>query len=357
MKRNINLLITGVGGPTPRSFARALKEWGTYANYRLVATDIHAYAIGLYQKELFDKSYITPKSNQPGYWSSIEEIIDREKIDMAVILPESEVITWSHRQLEGQLPCPALIPDKRAIDTMFDKGVLSQYLEPLGLVPKTVVIDKSDPKLQEYIEAKLSYPYWIRSATGSSGLGSYKIHQHSDLLKWVSINEDISTFIASEFLSGRNLACKLLYYEGQLLRSACGERVNYIMSKIAPSGITGNTSFGRLINDEKVFQRSKSAIEYLFEVSGAVPHGFFTVDLKEDQNGVAMVTEINFRHVAFTQCFAMSGANLCEDSIRILDKDPLFNHDFLLYKFEEGLAFLRDVDERPIIINENELMQ
>ncbi|MBK8078811.1 MAG: hypothetical protein IPK25_00090 [Saprospiraceae bacterium] len=139
------------------------------------------------------------------------------------------------------------------------------------------------------------------------------------------INKEIDNFIASEYLPGRNLACKMLYFRGKLMRAACGERIHYIMAKVSPSGITGNTSFGRLINDKGVFETAKKAMEIMFELTGAEKHGFYTVDLKEDSKGNPFITEINVRHVAFTQCFAMGGANLCEDTIRLLDEDQAFD--------------------------------
>jgi len=357
MSTKLNILITGVGGPTPRSFARAIKEVGSYKSYRLIATDIHPYAIGLYQTPLFDKSYITPKSSDPDYWTAMESIIKEEKIDIAIILPEQEVLAWSNRQAFGPLPCKALIPPKKAVDKMLDKGILTEALSSSGLVPVSVLIDINNKDIKEYTESSLQYPYWIRSATGSSGLGSYKIENFDDLQRWVAINKGINNFIASEYLPGRNLACKMLYFNGKLVRSACAERVNYIMAKVSPSGITGNTSFGRLINDNKVFAAAKQAMDIMFDLTGAEKHGFYTVDLKEDENGTPKVTEINVRHVAFTQCFAMGGANLCEDTIRLLDNDASFDTDFHLYEFEEGLIFLRDVDERPILMKEEDLMK
>lgn len=353
---SINILITGVGGPTPRSFARAIKEIGNYKSYRLIGTDIHPYAIGLYQKGLFEKSYITPKSSDPDYWGIMEFIIEKERIDIAVILPEQEVLTWSERQQSGILPCKALIPPKEAVDKMLDKGILAQALKASGLVPKSVMIDMRSKEIREKTESLLSYPYWIRSATGSSGLGSYRIESFEDLIRWTTINKGIDNFIASEYLPGRNLACKMLYYEDRLVRAACAERVNYIMAKVSPSGITGNTSFGRLINDEKVFNRAHEAMEIMFKLTRAKKHGFYTVDLKEDSEGNPYITEINIRHVAFTQCFAMGGANLCEDTIRLLDNDPKFEYDFHQYRFESGLIFLRDVDERPVLMNESDLL-
>ncbi len=356
MKNTLNILITGTGGPTPRSFARSLKELSKYKNYRLFGTDIHKYAVGLYQHHIFEKSFITPRSTQEGYWEAMEKIIQENDIHMAVILPETEVRTWSQKQSEGNLPCKALIPDIKAVDNMIDKSVLTKALAPHGLVPNSVDIDPAEENLEEKIKEKLTYPFWVRSATGSSGLGSFKVQTFADLIKWVSINQGVTNFIASDFLSGRNLACKFLYHNGKLLRSAVGERVNYIMSKVSPSGITGNTSYGRLLNDEKVFETSLKAIEIMFEQTGAERHGFFTVDLKEDANGKPFVTEINVRHVAFTSAFALGGANFCEDTIRLLDEDETFDREFKLYEFEKDLIFLRDVDALPIIMKETDLI-
>lgn len=355
-KPKLNILITGVGGPTPRSFARAIKELGNYADYKLIGTDIHPYAIGHYQSSLFNKSYVTLRSSDSGYWEQMEALIKKENIDIAVILPEQEVLAWSKRQAEGTLPCKALIPPQEAVDQMLDKGILTAALSSSGLVPKSILIDPNNQNLKADTEEVLKYPYWIRSATGSSGLGSYKIESFHDLQRWIAINKGINNFIASEYLPGRNLACKLLYFNGKLVRTACAERVNYIMAKVAPSGITGNTSFGRLINDQKIVDVSLEAMEIMFKQTGAEKHGFYTVDLKENESGIPMITEINVRHVAFTQCFAMGGANLCEDTIRLLDEDPNFSKTHHHYQFEEGLIFLRDVDERPIVMNEKDLL-
>ncbi len=356
IKSNTNILITGVGGPTPRSFARAIKEIGKFKSCKLFGTDINPYAIGLYQHSLFEKCYLTPKSSEPSYWEFTEKLIREQAIDLAVILPETEVITWSRRQATGPLPCKALLPDLTLAETLVDKAILTRLLDTYGLVPNSVDFNPDNPSLKSNIEKKLTYPFWVRSATGSSGLGSLKVHSYQDLLNWININPSVTNFLASDFLPGRNLACKLLYYEGQLVRAACGERVHYIMSKTSPSGITGNTSFGRLINDKHVFEVSKKAMEIVFEKTGAKKHGFFTVDLKEDEAGKPYITEINVRHVAFTSSFAAGGANLCEDTIRLLDEDPTFDRGFKLYEFEEGLIFLRDVDAWPIVMKESDLL-
>ena len=352
----MKILITGVGGPTPRSFAIALQKYSNYTNFEFVATDINPLSIGLYQKGLFNRSYIVPQASASNYWEEIEKIIKTHSIAYAVILPELEVIEWSKRQEEGKLPCKVLLPDLVLAKLLVDKAKMTEVLKGLDLVPKSIEFSRDDENL-ERISEYLGYPYWVRSTSGSSGLGSLIIGDENSLKNWIQINPKVTHFLASTFLSGRNLACKMLYYEGKLIRAAIGERVKYIMAKVAPSGITGNTSFGRLLNDPHLVAIGQKAMEHMFEYTGAKKHGFFTVDFKEDERGKPYITEVNVRHVAFTQCFAAGGANFAEDTIRLLDNDHDFDKSFKLYEFEKDLIFLRDVDSLPIIMKEKELIK
>lgn len=353
----MNILITGVGGPTPRSFALSLKKYSNFARYRFIATDINPLSYGLYQNSLFDKSYIIPRPTEDSYWEIMHEIVRKERIDLAIVLSESEVLAWSKRLEEGgaNLPCKALLPDSNLAELLFDKAKMTELLDPLLLVPKSISFHRNLQNFDEVFDT-LGNEFWVRSSSGTSGLGSLKIDGVDSLKNWIQINPRVETFLASQFLPGRNLACKLLYYDGKLIRSATAERVNYIMAKVAPSGITGNTSFGRLLNEPQLVEVAVKAMDYLFSVTGAPKHGFFTVDMKEDAEGNALITEINIRHVAFTQCFAAGGANLAEDTVRLLLDDPRFDRNYLHYEFEKDLIFLRDVDQEPILIKESELL-
>lgn len=351
----MRILVTGVGGPTPRSFAVSLKKYGSYKKYELIGTDVNPLSIGLYQSELFARCYVVPKATDEDYWDAVRKIIVENKIDFAVVLPEVEVLVWSRKAMDGAMPCRVLLPDSAVAELLIDKGVMSKILNDIGLVPKSVEFSSAEIDLA-HIFNKLNTPFWVRSSSGTSGLGSLKIENIEALRNWIQINPNVDKFLASEFLPGRNLACKMLYYEGKLMRAACAERVQYIMSKVAPSGITGNTSFGRLLYEPKLVKIAERAIERIYDTTRAKKHGFFTVDFKEDAAGIPLITEINVRHVAFTQCFAAAGANFAEDTIRLLDNDPSFNRDNIIYKFEEGLIFLRDVDALPIVMNESELI-
>ena len=209
----------------------------------------------------------------------------------------------------------------------------------------------------EELEQTLPYPFWIRRTSGSSGLGSLKVENRDSLKNWITINPGVMEFIGSTYLPGRNLACKLLYHNGELLRSACGERVNYIMAKVAPSGITGNTSYGRLLNEPLLVDAAIKAMELIFRATGVQKHGFFTADFKEDTHGKPYITEINVRMVAFNYSFAEGGANFSEDIIRLINDDTSFDRGYKMYEFEPGTIFLRDVDSEPILLNEKDLIR
>ena len=128
------------------------------------------------------------------------------------------------------------------------------------------------------------------------------------------------------------------------------------MSKVSPSGITGNTSYGKVTTDKQALDISIKAMDFLFEKSNSNRHGMFSVDLKEDSEGLPKITEVNIRHVAFNQIFAILGANFNEDILRLLSEDHNFNNNFKHYTFEDDYVFLRDVDERPVIIKSQDLL-
>ncbi len=352
----MKILITGVGGPTPRSFAIALKKYSFYKRFELIGTDINPLAIGLYQNELFNKTYVVPPASHPEYWNVMQSILTENNIDVAIILPELEVIEWSKRKETQALPCKALIPDFSMADLLVDKSKMTEILKDLDIVPPSVTFSRDTQNLKAVFDV-LKGNFWVRSTSGTSGLGSLKVEDEDSLKNWIQINPNVQQFIASKFLPGRNLACKMLYHNGQLLRTACAERVNYIMAKVAPSGITGNTSFGRLLNEPNLVAEAKRAMDFLFQYTSAAQHGFFTVDFKEDENGKPYITEINVRHVAFTQCFAAGGANFASDTVRLLNEDATFDRNYKMYEFEKDLIFLRDVDSLPILMKESELLK
>lgn len=352
-----NILVAGVGGPTPRSFVRAVKlDNEKNDGYRFIGVDCNPLAYGLYDRELFDRSYVVPRADSPDYWDVVNHLIEEEKIDGAVILPEVEVLEWAKNSgSKLRKPIQKHLPDYELAMELVNKHRLHDILGDTDFVPGYMKIKPDGYRYADVVE-KVGEPFWIRSTEGSSGLGSLKIESEGALAQWISINEGVHEFIASEFLPGRNMACKMLYFGGELKRTACAERVNYIMAKVAPSGITGNTSFGRLINEPELVTRSEEALDLISEKLGKSLDGIFTVDYKETASGEAKITEINIRHVAFTSSIAVGGANIPADTLKMMFATNPDVFERVDYHYPEPLIFLRDVDSEPIVMKESELM-
>jgi hypothetical protein len=158
----------------------------------------------------------------------------------------------------------------------------------------------------------------------------------------MTLHGNRSDFMISEFLPGRNYACKMLYINGQLLQTASAERIDYLLAAAAPSGISGMCARGRLLNRPDLVESSKCALERVSKAVGKQLHGMFTVDFKENTADKPLITEINIRPVSFNHAFTMGGVNFAETTVNamLLDKfEPLKTG-----VFDKESYFIRGVD-------------
>ncbi len=340
----INILVTGACGVTSRSVVRSLNKSLYFKDCcNFIGTDICYNRYGIFEG-LYNKVYKVPSFNAPEYRKIMEHIIAENKIDYAVIIPEPEVLYWSEHPFDVKF---SAIPPKFS-KSVLSKASLYSLLKGTGLVPKFQVI----PSNINEENITLDFPMWIRdySEGTTSGMGSFMPKNFRQLTSWLSINEDVKTFMLSEFLPGRNLACFLLYDNGTLIKYGVAERQTYLMAKVAVSRITGNTNQGKLLNDIEPFEVARNAVEKIIEKTGETMNGLVVVDLKEAANGKPMVTEINIRHVAFTSSFANAGLNFSEIQFLILTNQRDKISPEMTLRFPDDNLILRDVDGLPIYI-------
>lgn len=349
----MNILITGIGGPTPRSIALRLRQ--LYPNARLIGVDTNNKALGFYMSGLLDKGFVIPPAGSENYWEEMNAIVSNEAIDLAFVQPEKEVIAWG-RYLKkfGRYVCPALIPPLEYAESLINKAVMADLLKETDYIPATVSIQTRHPDF-DLIEKEIGYPCWIRASEGSGGLGSLKIDRREDLKAWLFIHSGIEEFTVSEFLVGRHLANQMLYLDGLCVKNAGLQCAEYVMADIAPSKVTGNTSFGRFLNEEALLDFCEEVMEYLAVKLEIPPHGVFSFDLKEDADGALKLTEVNVRHMAYTGIMADVGFDLIGDTVNYLSgKTERIEKG--RFSFDEDYIFLRDVDIEPIIMKESEFM-
>ena len=349
----MRILVTGVGGPTPRSILTVLRR--SYPDATLVGADCNPRALGFYIPGLLDKRFVVPRaSDTKRYFSAVQKIIDDEDIDLAIVQPEVEVLAWGEfrRQHDG-FPCPAVIPPLSHSQALVNKANMADLLSGTEYIPKTIIITAGNSKKRE-IREKIGYPCWIRSATGSGGAGSLKLNSEKDLDAWLLVYAGVEEATVSEFLPGRHLANQMLYLNGSLQINAGLECVEYVMAEIAPSKVTGNTSFGRLINDDGLLVFCEEVIEFVAKKLNVPPHGVYSFDLKEDAIGRPKVTEVNVRHMAYTGVLAKCGVDFVSATVDYL-RSGVAGKEPVRHRYDRDYIFLRDVDIEPILVSESDL--
>lgn len=346
----MKIAITGACAVSARSVVRSLKISDKFNDCEFIGWDMCSLLYELYEG-LFDRLYKVPGVNESNYREIICNILKKERPDAVIVVPEIEVLYWSQHPFD--VPC--LLPPPEFCKLAISKKKVFNVLGPHNLVPKSFEIKKVNI-LNHNFESPLGYPVWIRdsSAGTASGKGAFKAENLDELQAWAKINTSIQEFQLSQFLPGGNYGVFTIFKNGILKKLAIAERIEYIMAKVAVSGITGNTSKGRLLNDERIKQTALKAIKLLCESTNTVMNGLVVVDLKADENGIPFVTEVNIRHVAFSSSFANAGFNISEYQLLLaLDRDGEVS-DEIEMTFPKNNLILRDIDGLPVYIPEFE---
>ena len=344
-----NVLITGIGGLTPRSITTIIRE--NHPDYRLIGIDSNRKAVGFFMKGLLDEYFVCPRCDNPDYFPFLEKLIADKHIDYAFVQPESEIVAWGdYYEKHHRFPCPVFMGSKKLSVSLKDKSIMAELLEGTDFIPRTIKVSPQNPKEDE-VQNIIGFPCWIRATEGTGGLGSLKLENIDSYRSWLFINRNIPEFTVSEFLTGRHLANEMLYYNGEYVKGAALECAEYVMANTAPSKVTGNTAFGRFLNEDHINRFCDDCIKFLENKLGVPAHGILSFDLKEDKNGKLKVTEVNIRHMAYAGVMAHVGFDLIEDTIKIMEDGDARNVERApFFHYAKPYIFLRDVDVEPIIL-------
>jgi carbamoyl-phosphate synthase large subunit len=351
---SMKVLITGACGVTSRAVARSLLMSKRLKYLELIGIDVAENSYGLYEG-LYRKITRSPHVTDPRYEGWIRKYISEEQPDAAILIPELEVLFWSSRGF----PTAAILPPPGFCHLVISKRRLYEALSGTNLIPNFTIVDR-DTLMQGGFN-KLQWPLWLRdfSEGTTCGKGSLCAMNPDEAHAWAVLNPDIKNYMLAEILPGRNFACHLLYNNGVVKRIACYERIEYFMARATLSGVSGNISKGRLVNDKRLVCVSQDAINQLVNSTDEVMHGLVAVDLKEDSRGVVRITEINIRHVAATFAFALAGFNLSEahllQTAGILDVGPveaIFPPNNMIFRDIDGMLQYVPA-HRPLAIGES----
>ena len=91
------ILITGIGGLTPRSIATIIRK--NHPEYKIIGCDIDKKAMGFFMKtkddiQLVDEYFVCPRCTSREYFPWVEKLVAEKQIDYAFVQPESEIVEW-----------------------------------------------------------------------------------------------------------------------------------------------------------------------------------------------------------------------------------------------------------------------
>jgi hypothetical protein len=285
------ILVTGAGGIGGVNFIRALRlaESQTRSKVFIVGTEFNPFYM-----EFPDVDFRvgTPRHSDKEFLPTLIGLVRRFQLEFVHPHPsvEAKAVSENRRRFESlgarvYLPPPEeIMPDKLR---MF-RALCSSKVP----VPKTVHV-RSEGDIDSAFR-EMGSPLWMRAMSGAGGRLGLRVASAKEAELWFKLNTlqgraDRGEFILQEYLPGRDIAFDSLWFGGRLVTSFVRERLEYPFKHISLSGITGTPSVSRIIHDEASNGVGISAVQAF----NPKPHGFYSVDIKEDAGGHPKVTEVD----------------------------------------------------------------
>jgi carbamoyl-phosphate synthase large subunit len=206
------------------------------------------------------------------------------------------------------------LPQAEAVATCQDKAAFAARMADAGLPTPRFARAEDEESLREATASILQAreQAWVRAVRGAGARASLPVSSPDQAAAWVRYwierrGLGYPDFMVSEFLPGREFAFQSVWLDGRVVTSAARERLEYVFGHLMPSGQSSSPSVARTIHRDDVNEIASRAVLAV----DAEATGVFCVDLKEDESGRPLVTEINAGRFFTTSNFlAEAGANM-----------------------------------------------
>lgn len=323
------ILVTGIGGMGGANFVRSLRLAEAQGNERffIVGTDFNPYHIEFSDVDVRTR---TPRHTDPKFLSTLLGLIRKYRLAFVHSQPsvEAKLIAESRKMFSSKVK--TFLP--RPKDIMPDKLYIHKRLSSNSVPVAKSIHVKSERDIDRAFK-EMGHSLWIRAVSGAGGRLGLKVNSAEEAKLWIKLNvmqgrAKEGDFLVHEYLPGRDLAFDSLWFRGRLVTSYCRERLEYPFRHISLSGITGTPSVARTLHDKKVSDLGVRAILALDKE----PHGFFSVDIKEDARGNPRVTEVDGKwHTtaplwgyAFAKAYNKPEFNLAYRYVRMALDDKIY---------------------------------
>ena len=348
MRRRI--LVIGAGTGASNNLIRSLKA----GDPSLFVVGAHAERFVL-KKSAADRNYLMAPPGGAAFIRSVRGIVDAERIDLIIPTGDADVDALSERR--QRFPGRLFLPSRAIIRLCQDKYRLTTFLRQRGVsAPDTYPVGQLSriEVLFESLHGRV--PLWCRARTGTRSLGAAPVTNPAQARGWISHWEELrgvpaTSFTLSEYLPGRDFLCQSLWRRGALVLANTFERLAYFGGENSPSGVSSLSSLAKTVIDRRILDTCVRAIRAL----GRTASGAFSVDLKEDRDGVPCITEINAGRffIGMTAFDHVGKHNMPHTYVKLALGEPVGLRDE--YDAVEDYYLVRDLDTLPGVFHAAEL--
>ncbi len=335
------VLVLGAGTGASNNLIRSLR--GGDASLFLIGAHDDRFVL---KKSCADRNYLTPSPTVSDFPDALRRVILRERVDLLIPASDAHVRTVS--DLRNDVPCRVLLPSRATIDLCQDKHALSTFLRARGL-PAPLTHPVTDLESIEDIFPRFRGPLvWCRIRRGTASMGATSVRSPEQARAWIAYWHDmrgtaIDSFTLSEYLPGRDFLCQGLWNEGTLLLVKTFERLSYFGGASSPSGVSSLSALAKTIAEPRVVDTCRGVMEAVDP--GAT--GVFSIDLKENAEGVPCITEINAGRffMAMNNFDVVGKYNMAVTYVRLaLGEDVSLKEE---YDIVDDYYMVRDLDTLP----------
>jgi carbamoyl-phosphate synthase large subunit len=308
------IVVNGAGGSPAANFVHSLRL--APEPFHVVGTDTSAFHLELAP---VDARYLLPRVDDPSYLDELNAVVEQEEAVLVHPQPEQEVLFLSRRHERVQ--AATLLPRAETVEICQDKATFAARMTEAGLPSPRFARPEDEESLRAATARILESrdQAWVRAVRGAGARASLPVSSPDQAVAWVRYWLELrglgyGDFMVSEFLPGREFAFQSIWQDGRLVTSAARERLEYVFGHLMPSGQSSSPSVARTVHREDVNELASQAVLAV----DAQATGVFCVDLKEDEDGRPLVTEINAGRFFTTSNFlAEAGANMPYSYVRL----------------------------------------
>jgi predicted ATP-grasp superfamily ATP-dependent carboligase len=348
------ILVTGAGTGPSNNLMRSL----LHGDPSSALVGCHSDRFML-KKSPAQRNFLIPPLDADEGDGALRSVVERAGV--ALVMPGSDrdaraVAAIRERQA---LSCRSFLPALKTIEACQDKCALSQFLRERGIpAPRTYALTDRDSVARAWRELDPRELAWCRIRRGFASRGATKVRDAEQAWSWISYwhtmrDVPVEEFTLCEFLPGRDYNVQGLWSNGRLALIKMCERLSYLNAEHHPSGMASTPALAKTVWEPAAIAACEAALR---AIDGSAS-GVFSFDLKENEAGVACITEINAgRFCMITNLHDLTGRhNMAHSYVRLALGESTGIDDPYDRAGEHYLV--RDLDTLPTVLPADALFE